>query len=266
MGPSKRNNAGQHTSTKITRHPRANGNSGSWPLTWHWEPIRRQWKVSLQPGKLVFALKMPMTKFMANSCRWVHVEYKARTVTKLSSPETLRWRHNERDGVSNHQPHDCLLNGLFVQIKENIKQAPRHWPLCGEFTGNSPHKRGNVSIWWRHHEKSKSVCFILELILSHWIRILLQLCCMDIVWRSCLVLKSMQRGYGTLYCVTDIGDQIMLHQWQVTTQPMSGLFDTYKHISSINYYLIFSHLTERLLGSATELTRAWRQYVGHFKT
>ena len=25
----------------------------------------------------------------------------------------LRWRHNERDSVSNHQPHDCLLNRLF---------------------------------------------------------------------------------------------------------------------------------------------------------
>ena len=45
-------------------------------------------------------------------------------------------RHNERDGVSIHQPHDCLLNRLFkTQIKENIK-APRHWPLCGELTGD----------------------------------------------------------------------------------------------------------------------------------
>ena len=36
------------------------------------------------------------------------------------------WRHNERHGVSNHQPHDFLLNRLFqAQIKENIK-APRH--------------------------------------------------------------------------------------------------------------------------------------------
>ena len=25
----------------------------------------------------------------------------------------LRWRHNERDSVSNHQPHDCLLNRSF---------------------------------------------------------------------------------------------------------------------------------------------------------
>ena len=41
----------------------------------------------------------------------------------------LQWRHNERGGVSNHQPHDCLLNRLFkAQIKENTK-ALRHWPL-----------------------------------------------------------------------------------------------------------------------------------------
>ena len=49
---------------------------------------------------------------------------------------SLQWRHNERDGVSNHQPDNCLLNRLFnAQIKENIK-APRHWPLWGEFAGN----------------------------------------------------------------------------------------------------------------------------------
>ena len=41
-------------------------------------------------------------------------------------------------------------------MKENIK-APRHWPLCGEFTGTGefPAQRAsyaeNVSIWWRHH-------------------------------------------------------------------------------------------------------------------
>ena len=26
---------------------------------------------------------------------------------------SLQWRHNGRIGVSNHQPHDCLLNRLF---------------------------------------------------------------------------------------------------------------------------------------------------------
>ena len=41
----------------------------------------------------------------------------------LLSPKSLQWRH-------------CLLNRLLkAQIKENIK-TPRHWPLCGEFTGD----------------------------------------------------------------------------------------------------------------------------------
>ena len=45
---------------------------------------------------------------------------------------------------------------IQTQIKENIR-APRHWPLCGEFTGTGefPAQRAsyaeNVSIWWRHH-------------------------------------------------------------------------------------------------------------------
>ena len=48
---------------------------------------------------------------------------------------------------------------IQAQIKENIK-APRHWPLCGEFTGTGefPAQRAsnakNASIWWRLHVKS----------------------------------------------------------------------------------------------------------------
>ena len=48
----------------------------------------------------------------------------------------LQERHNGRHGVSDRQPHHCLLNRIFkAQIKENIK-VPRHWPLWGEFTGD----------------------------------------------------------------------------------------------------------------------------------
>ena len=53
--------------------------------------------------------------------------------TQHTSP--LKWRHNGRCGVLNHQRLDCLLNPLFRQIKENIK-VPRHWPLWVEFTGD----------------------------------------------------------------------------------------------------------------------------------
>ena len=46
----------------------------------------------------------------------------------------LQWRHNSRDGVSNHQPHDCLLNRLF---RRRYKKTSKHrWPLCWQFTGD----------------------------------------------------------------------------------------------------------------------------------
>ena len=46
------------------------------------------------------------------------------------SAKSLQWRRNGRDGVSNHQPPNCLPSRLFkAQIKENIK-APRYWPVC----------------------------------------------------------------------------------------------------------------------------------------
>ena len=71
---------------------------------------------------------------------------------------TLPWRHNDHDGVSNHQPHGCLLNRLFRRRSKKISKLRVTGPLCGEFTGTSEFlaQRAsnveNVSIWWRHHE------------------------------------------------------------------------------------------------------------------
>ena len=46
----------------------------------------------------------------------------------------LLWRHNGRDSVSNHQPHDCLLNRLFRRRSKKTSK------LCvtGLCAGNSP--------------------------------------------------------------------------------------------------------------------------------
>ena len=65
-------------------------------------------------------------------------EYMDTIVDQTTPAESLQWRHNERDVVSNHWRLDCLLSRLFrlqAQIKENIK-APRHWPLWGKSTGD----------------------------------------------------------------------------------------------------------------------------------
>ena len=72
-------------------------------------------------------------------------------------PLSLRWRRNGRDGVSNHQPHDCLLNRLFSHRSKKTSKL-RVTGLCAgnsSGTGEFPTQRAsyaeNVSIWWRHH-------------------------------------------------------------------------------------------------------------------
>ena len=70
----------------------------------------------------------------------------------------LKWRHNERHGVSNHQPHDCLLNRLFRRRSKKTSKVrvTGHCRGNSPVTGECPTQRAcnaeNVSIWWRHHE------------------------------------------------------------------------------------------------------------------
>ena len=56
----------------------------------------------------------------------------------------LRWRHNGRDSVSNHQPHDCLFNRLFgrrwkktSKLRITVLSAGNS-PGTGEFPAQRP--------------------------------------------------------------------------------------------------------------------------------
>ena len=74
--------------------------------------------------------------------------------------KSLRWRHNGHDGVSNHQPHDCLLNRLFRSKKTQKLRVTGicagNSPVSGEFPAQMASNAENVSIWWCHHVQ----CFI----------------------------------------------------------------------------------------------------------
>ena len=53
---------------------------------------------------------------------------------------SLQWRNNGHDGVSNHQPHDCLLKRLFKRKCQSsaslaFVRGIHEWPV------NSTHKR-----------------------------------------------------------------------------------------------------------------------------
>ena len=47
---------------------------------------------------------------------------------------TLHWHHNEHNGVSDHQPHDCLLNHLFMRRSRETSKLH----VTGLCAGNSP--------------------------------------------------------------------------------------------------------------------------------
>ena len=66
---------------------------------------------------------------------------------------TLRWRHNGHDGVSNHQPHDCLLNRLIGRRSKKTSKlcitglCVGNSPGTGEFPVQISSNAENVSIW-----------------------------------------------------------------------------------------------------------------------
>ena len=76
---------------------------------------------------------------------------------KITHAPVLQWRHTERDGVSNHQPDDCLLNGLFRHRSNKASKlrvtglCEGNSPVTGEFSTERASNAENVSISCRYH-------------------------------------------------------------------------------------------------------------------
>ena len=74
-----------------------------------------------------------------------------------SRPIPLQWRHNGRNGVSNHHLHHCLLNRFFRRRSKKTSQlrgtvlCARNSSVTDEFSAQMAINAENVSIWWRHH-------------------------------------------------------------------------------------------------------------------
>ena len=103
--------------------------------------------------------RRPVTRRVAGQCEckgapaWVN---KVHTIGQMW-PNPLQSRHIERSGVSNHQPHDCLLNRLFRHSSKKTSKlrvtglCEGTSPVTGEFPTQRPSNAENVSIWWRDH-------------------------------------------------------------------------------------------------------------------
>ena len=110
-----------------------------------------------QPDKVMYAPQNPP--------HYLHTQTppSPNTHTQPSPPpppntHTLRWRHNGHVGVSNHQPHHCLLNRLFGRRSKKTSKlrvtglCVGNSPVTGEFPAQMASNAENVSIWWRHHD------------------------------------------------------------------------------------------------------------------
>ena len=125
----------------------------------HW--VLRHWG---QPTKFSIAFSKRNSTYLIHcSLKFVYNEWGSSLAPSMRQAATsnittpLRWRHNEEDGVSNHQPYHCLLNRL-VRRKSKKTSKPRVTGLCarnspgtGEFPAQMASNAENVSIWWRHY-------------------------------------------------------------------------------------------------------------------
>ena len=70
---------------------------------------------------------------------------------------SLQCRNNERDGVSNHKPHDRFLKRLFRRTSKKTSKlrviglCEENSPVTGEFPAQRTSNAENDSIWWCHH-------------------------------------------------------------------------------------------------------------------
>ena len=106
----------------------------------HWQCMCLVWCIALAKSRGIILNEIMQTGVM---------------MPTLSSPvEPSQWCHNELDGVSDHQPHNCLLNRLFRSKKMSkvlvTGLCAGNSPVTGEFPAQRASKAENVSIWWRH--------------------------------------------------------------------------------------------------------------------
>ena len=78
----------------------------------------------------------------AMALMWRHWNVNHIKSQPLKKTYTLHWHHNDHDGVSNQQPHGCLLNRLFRRRSKKTSNL-RDTGLCVRNSPgpvNSPHK------------------------------------------------------------------------------------------------------------------------------
>ena len=91
-------------------------------------------------------------------------EYTCAFCYQRRSVNSLQWRNNERDDVSNHQAPSCLLNRLFRRRSKKTSKlcvtglCEGNSPMTVEFPTQRASNAENVSIWCHHISVEINAC------------------------------------------------------------------------------------------------------------
>ena len=162
---------------------------------------------------------------------------------------SLQWRHNGRDGASNHQPVHCLLNRLFRRRSKKTSKlcvtglCAGNSPVTGEFPAQMASNAENVSIWWRHHAQ-----FLNKL------RRNLSNHCSDVKWASRHFNSPGHRLYVQQFVQVDIKGNIKApHHWPfvrgIYKSPVDSLYKGPVMRNAFPCHNIFMN-TEQVLSKA----------------
>ena len=100
----------------------------------------------------MFSLAAPDVVTLCKCCHFDDILPLA-AITKISwkrwhfrfSNMPLQWRHNERDGVPNHQRRRSNIKLRVTRL------CAGYSPVTGEFPAQRASNTKNVSLWWRHY-------------------------------------------------------------------------------------------------------------------
>ena len=111
-------------------------------VQWWKNIVNRQWPLEFGPSHVLLKVLTGYTHWVSlNNVEipdryWSNLPLITADKESTRNEKTLQWRHNGCDSVSNHQPHDCLLNRLFRRRSKKTSKLRVTGLVCGEFTGD----------------------------------------------------------------------------------------------------------------------------------
>ena len=154
---------------------------------------------------------------------WPVIKYQCCVREDNQQTHSVKWRHNERDCVSNHSRLDCLLNRLFRRRSKKTSKL-RVWPFVRGIHRrpvNSPHKWPVTQKMFPFDDVTVCVC---KCIISHQLS---QCCVREDNQQTHVWLHMHDMGWVVIMFVIAIGDDYRFAVFGLVTKlwlKFQGLF------------------------------------------